>query len=249
MRTASTVEPRAIVNGRCAVHEIDTVTGSLDGSIHHPLKPPSTSCGAPRSPSAVDADHDSWNPSPSTSQHPSGQPSTVTSRSSRPCAVTVAVGPVVRGAGRSGAASTTRSTSSPLSAPVPVVIRCVPASSSIASPSHRVTSRASPASAAAAVPADADRHWFAVDGEQVVATPGLELRRHAGLPARRDLADRGRQHDRLGVAPVERDSRLDRGDLQRDVAGRHRRLERDRAESALIRRVRHRRPLPTPGCS
>ena len=55
-------------------------TGPSDGGIHQPLNPPSTSCGSPRSPSAVDADHESWKPSPSTSQHPSGQPSTVTSR-------------------------------------------------------------------------------------------------------------------------------------------------------------------------
>ena len=71
-----------------------TATGSADGGIHQPLKPPSTSCGGPRSPAAVDADHESWKPSPSTSQQPSGQPSTVTSRLVRLRSVTVAVGAV-----------------------------------------------------------------------------------------------------------------------------------------------------------
>ena len=36
---------RAIVSGRWAVQRIATSTGPDDGGIHHPLKPPSTSCG------------------------------------------------------------------------------------------------------------------------------------------------------------------------------------------------------------
>ena len=71
--TAMTESTRAMVSGRCDVHSMVTTVGWSAGGIHQPLKPPSTIVGGPRSsPSAVRADQESWKPSPSTSQQPSG---------------------------------------------------------------------------------------------------------------------------------------------------------------------------------
>jgi len=148
------VRTRAMVSGAWAVQCTDTATGPSDGGIHQPLNPPSTSCGGPRPPAAVDADHESWKPSPSTSQQPSGQLSTVISRPVRDCDVTVAVGPpaATPGAGRSGAARTTRSTSRPVSRPFVVANRCVPAVSDDVDPSHGSAVTALPASRSAVDP-------------------------------------------------------------------------------------------------
>ena len=151
----STLNQRANVSGRCAVQRMATSTGRSVGAIHQPLKPPSTSCGGPRLPAAVEADQDGWKPSPSTSQHPSGHPSTVTSRLVRPDARTVTSGgdPADDGAaaGRSALARTTRSTSRPVTDPGAVATRCVPAASS-SGPSHGSAATGSPASRSATSP-------------------------------------------------------------------------------------------------
>ena len=203
------VRTRAIVSGRWAVHRTSTATGSADGGIHQPLNPPSTSCGGPRSPSAVDADHDvvealaEHEPAPvgaavdgdvAAGAAAAGRPSPSAVRSPR--------------AGRSGAARTRRSTSrpviaarrrrDPVHAGVEVDRRAV---------AHASASRASPASAAATVAPDADGDRLAVDGEQVVAAAGVERRRHGRAGADRQLGDRRRQRHRLGVATVDRGPR------------------------------------------
>jgi len=149
--TVNTVRARAIVSGRCAVQRIATSTGPSLGGTHQPLNPPSTSCGAPRSPAAVDADQDSWKPSPRTSQHPSRQPSTVTSRCRRPCPVTVAVG-AAGASRRTPDVRTTRSTSRPVRAPGVDAMRWVPASSTSCSSPQTLAPSGAPASASASVP-------------------------------------------------------------------------------------------------
>src|SRR5215210_3978940 len=49
---ASTARPARIIPThivRCGLHVIVTVVGEFDGGRRHPLKPPETGCGAPRS--------------------------------------------------------------------------------------------------------------------------------------------------------------------------------------------------------
>ena len=55
--TRSRPMARPQVTGACAVQRISTVTGCSLGASHHPLKPPSTSSGSPRSVPSTDASH------------------------------------------------------------------------------------------------------------------------------------------------------------------------------------------------
>ena len=224
-RTASAVRISAIVSGVWAVQCTDTATGPLDGGIHQPLNPPSTSCGGPRLPAAVDADQESWKPSPSTSQQPSGQRSTVTSRPVRDCDVTVAVGPspAAPGVGRSGAASTTRSTSRPVSSPFAVASRW--RAGGQRQRSTRRTARPSTGVAGQQGGRRAlhpHRQRRTVDRDEVVATPAVERGGDGGRDDPGELADRGRLDDRLAVAAVEHDVWIDADDRQLHRSGRQR---------------------------
>ena len=115
-RTPTAEMIRAIVCGPCAVHCITTATGSSLGAIRQPLKPPSTSCGGPRSTPLVVADHASLWPSPRTSQQPSPQPSIFAVRLVRSSAVTSMVA-VSSAPSRRPSTRTTRS----MGRPVPAV--------------------------------------------------------------------------------------------------------------------------------
>ena len=170
---------------------MDTAVGPSAGGIHQPLNPPSTKVGGPRSPAGVDADHESWKPSPSTSQQPSGQWSTVTSRLVRPVSVTTAVGPpsgdelplVGVVPADVGPASTIRSICRPVVAPGAVVRRWVPAARSTAPP-HGVAITASPASRSVTDASTRTGERLAVDPDQVVAAARVQ-----------PVGDRGRRPD------------------------------------------------------
>ena len=134
--TAAAEAPSAILKGCCTVHSIRTVVGAVVGSIHQPLAFPSTSCGVPRSPVGVLADHAVLKPSPRTTQHPAGHGGTSMVLKRRPVSVTTGIcGSIVEGEAGCAAGSTkaTWSTLNPVLAPAVVVKRWCPASKSIES--------------------------------------------------------------------------------------------------------------------
>ena len=130
--------------GRWAVQRLATVVGASLGGSRHPLKPPSTSCGGPRSTGVIPLDdlgrHRSWYPSPRTSQHPSGQAPTVSDSIGAARLVDDHRRPAARGdrGAASGSASTTWSTCSPVGLRAVVRSRWAPGASDTVPGSHGV---------------------------------------------------------------------------------------------------------------
>ena len=150
-------------------------------SIHQPLKPPSTSCGGPRSPAVgrcrprlveALAEHEPAARRRIRRPSPRG--------SSRPDSVTVAVGSAAaRAAARSGAASTMRSTCRPVPLRASSAMRCVPGVEverwrRRTGRRRRGRRRAS----SATVARNAHRQRRAVDRHEVVAAPGVDRGGH-----------------------------------------------------------------------
>ena len=187
------------------------------------MNPPATSCDGPSDPAAVVAAHDGWWPSPTISQQPSGQSSTVIVRL-QPIAVdhrgrrTVGrAGPAVGRA--SPPARTMRSTCSPLRRLCCPVTATVPAGSV-----HRAGARrrleGRTVERRGDRPGHPDRHRLAVDGDEVVAAPGVE---RDGSELATTLPTSLIAAGITTVSPKRRSRvvrSVDRGDLDRQRSGR-----------------------------
>ena len=218
--SATTVSSRATLSGVCAVHRRLTSVGPFEGGIHQPLNPPSTSCGGSEiSPASVDADQDSWKPSPSTSQQPSGQLSTVTVRLETVLRLDGDGGRCRRRRlrrrrsrgrrGRRRCRCAAPGVGGETMGAVGEAERCGPARRGL----DRLTGEE-----VGDRTLDLHRDRLAIDVHEVVAATGVDAIRDDGALAERELGDRGGQDHRLGVAPVEHEARLDRRDLEANGA-------------------------------